>query len=66
MSALDPRAVASQGIGFTPRLVAAQGLLPSQRRFIGGFTLPRSRTRLNDDDEILLLIAAAFASGLIQ
>ena len=66
MSALDPRAIASQGIGFSPRLVAAQGLLPSEQRFVGGFPRARSNVTFNDDDEILLLIAAAFASGLIQ
>lgn len=67
MSALDPRAIAAQGVGFSPRVLAAQGLWPVGSPLIG---LPaRRRDRrdaVRDDDELLLLLSAMVASGQIH
>jgi hypothetical protein len=67
MSALNPRAVASQGVGFSPRVLAAQGLwpMPSGGRRFNSQRAP-DRTKWKDDEEILLLFGELIASGVIQ
>ena len=69
MSALNPRAIAAQGIGFTPRLVAVQGLWPVPDTGGGFYTPSRRRARdiaKIDDEEILMLISLVISSGLLQ
>lgn len=67
---LNPRAIATHGFGFSPRLVAVQGLWPVADAGApggGGYRRPqRVRERPNDDDEIMMLIASVVASGLLQ
>ena len=62
---LNPRAIATQGLGFSSRLVAVQGLWPVADSAVGGGGFrqrQRVAWRTNDDDEVLLLIAAAVAA----
>jgi hypothetical protein len=67
---LNPRAIATQGLGFSTRHVAVQGLWPVSTPDVptggGGRKTPRAPTRFNDDDEIMLLIASVVASGLLN
>jgi hypothetical protein len=59
---LSPRAIAVQGLGFSPRLVAMQGLWPHATSFPNmAARRIREQTQFNDDDEVLLLFAAAVA-----
>ena len=68
---LSPRAIAVQGIGFSPRLVSVHGLWPDTGSYGGGvrrMRLPRSlvdaqRIALIDEDDVLLTIAAALSVG---
>lgn len=76
---LNPRAVAVQGIGFSPLLVALQGLLPSDeppqpvvigpgghpwhRHLVPGDLLVAQRQQLIEEDELMLLILANCAAA---
>lgn len=57
---LDKRAIAIQGLGFSPRLVGVQGLWPEERTpFEPPVTryLPQRKKRRRDtDDDVLLFI----------
>ena len=65
---LSPRAIAMQGLGYGPRLVAMQGLWPVDS--FGGLGLARQRVRVPrelmqaDEDDVLLLIAAAHVAAI--
>lgn len=56
---IDRRAIATQGLGFSPRMVAVQGLYPTQATTPLG---PRPRMRRKpkrhdrDDDALLFLL----------
>jgi hypothetical protein len=75
---LSPRAIAAQGIGFSPRLVAVQGLWPAaeppQPPVFGGgrFPVPPDllagfRRRLLAEDELMLMMASALlGAGVLQ
>lgn len=66
---MNPRSVALQGIGYGSRLTALQGFgidvdtaaPPSGLRF----TFPRPARRVEEEDEWLLLLSMAVASGQI-
>ena len=75
---LSPRAIALQGLGFAPLLVAAQGLsplaAPSALVVGGGGTSfqamadwqdPLQETLQREDDEILTLIMSAVTCGAV-
>jgi hypothetical protein len=57
---LKPRAIALQGVGYSPRLVAVQGLWPvEEKRLEPPVTrhLPQRKKRRRDtDDDVLLFI----------
>lgn len=54
---VDPRAVATQGLGFAPRLVAVQGLCPAQTRPLGPRPrIRRERKRHDRDDDVLIFL----------
>ena len=63
---MNPRAIALQGIGFGPLLVAVQGFAPFANFIggVGGSVAARQRTaarisRGGDEDELIWLAAAA-------
>jgi hypothetical protein len=59
MNPLDPRAIALQGIGSSPRLVAVQGLWPSEQQpqpLPPTHRASRKKPRKPDDDDVLLFM----------
>ncbi len=68
---LSPRAIAVQGLGYSTRLVAVQGLWPDAgtggsgvlRVRIPRRTVEATRLRLIDEDDTLLVIAGALTAG---
>ena len=72
---LSPRAIAVQGIGFTPRLVSVQGLWPYEipvvtppgagsnyapgARSRGDYRRPETTKRQRDDDDLALMLVQA-------
>ena len=70
---LSPRAIALQGIGRPPRLVAVQGLWPDRATASGVYGVRRVRLpqplidaqarREIDEDDTLLLLAASVVAG---
>lgn len=59
---LNPRAIATQGVGYSPRLKAVQGLWP-ELKLTPVFERRRVKAQAQDinEDDALLLIAAGVA-----
>lgn len=71
MMGLSPRAIATQGIGFSSRLISVQGLYPLADRYVGGFIRQASRKMLDaqlarklNEEDVLLLLALSCAGGV--
>jgi hypothetical protein len=70
---LSPRAIATQGLGFGPRLTAVQGLWSAQvasaavrpRRAGDGISARRLR-EIDDEDSLLLALTLAAGMGVLQ
>jgi hypothetical protein len=62
MGALSPRAIAVQGVGSAPRVLALQGLWPDVRQLpVGGrrrVSIPAGLALINDEDDMLLAVLA--------
>ena len=72
---LSTRAIATQGLGFGPRLTAVQGLWPVEsggsapgRRGPRPDGMPSARRlqAIDDEDALLLLITMAAGAGVLQ
>lgn len=65
MSSLIPRAIAVQGVGYSARLVAMQGLWPRGTTIVASSPrrVPMPSPIPADDDALLLLIASLIATG---
>ena len=61
MSSLQPRAIAMHGLGYSPRLIAVQGLWPQGTTLasVGGPRVVRLPPNTGADDDLLLLLAAS-------
>lgn len=59
---LDPKAIAQQGLGFGPRLIAVQGLwrveprVPVEPPFVHRSSQRKKRRRDSDDDVLLFIL----------
>ncbi|MBP8100957.1 MAG: hypothetical protein KAY54_03650 [Burkholderiaceae bacterium] len=68
---MNPRSIATQGLGRSTRLVAVQGLWPDPAFSGGGFrprrvNLPRADRTSADSDALLLAATLAAGLGVLQ
>lgn len=67
---INPRAIALQGVGFSPRLLAMQGLHPSRRALLRGTSGGQGRIGRRDETDqaaiLLALLMVARAGSVAQ